>query len=232
MASITYESLIPDIIPYVQGCPDVMIQNAIRSTAIDFCERTGAFQQELDPVTTVSGIYEYDLEPPSGYIVQKIMWVIHKGADLEPITTALLEQRYRKWRDETGTPSVYVKVSQALFHLVPIPDSNQTSSTILRVQLKPTQTSVRCDSEVMNDYRDTIVNGAIFRLLRIPSRDWTDYAAAGVYNTLYLEGVNNAERRARGGDEAIAKRVSYGGIHTGRETGKYASRRIFRSGSY
>ena len=97
--AILYESLLPELIPMVPGCPDSLIETNIRSAVIELCEKSGVYQAELDPVTTVAGLYEYDLEPPSNTVVQKILWVVHKGKDLEPITTGLLEQRKPSWRD-------------------------------------------------------------------------------------------------------------------------------------
>tara|TARA_R100001086_G_scaffold221368_1_gene138480 strand:+ start:53 stop:298 length:246 start_codon:yes stop_codon:yes gene_type:complete len=80
----------------------------------------------------------------------------------------------------------------------------------------------------MSDYRDAIVNGTLFRLLRIPSKDWTDYNAASVYSALYNEGIGTAEKRARYGDTAVAGKVNYGGLYSNRRSvKKYAGRRTF-----
>lgn len=211
-----YESLLPEVIPMVPGCPDTLIENYIRSATIELCEKAPVLQAELDPVSTVTGIYEYDLEPPTGTVVHKIMWVVHDGKELEPISTSLLEQRKESWRDASnrGTPEYYVKTSQSLFWLVPVPNATKVSSTILRCQLKPTQTSTTADDELMSDYRDTIVNGALYRLLRLPSKQWTDYNGAQVYGTLFNEGIIAADRRARHADARIFRKVSYGGIYT------------------
>ena len=211
-----YETLLPEIIPMVPGCPDTLIENHIRSATIELCEKAPVLQAELDPVTTVAGVFEYDLEPPAGTVVHKIMWVVHDGKDLEPISTNLLEQRKPGWRDSNnrGTPEYFVKASQSLFWLVPVPNQTLASSSIVRVQLKPTQISTAADDEVMSDYRDTIVNGALFRLLRLPSKDWTDLAGAQVYGSLFAQGINEADRRARNADVGIARKVGYGGIHT------------------
>jgi hypothetical protein len=213
--AILYESLLPELIPMVPGCPDSLIETNIRSAVIELCEKSGVYQAELDPVTTVAGLYEYDLEPPANTVVQKILWVVHKGKDLEPITTGLLEQRKPSWRDsdKRGEPEYFVKPSQALFWLVPVPNETIVSSTVLRVQLKPTHTSTACENEIMDDYRDTIVNGALFRLLRLPSKEWTDYAGAQVYGSLFQQGIKDAETKARHGDMPIARKVRYGGVH-------------------
>ena len=210
-----YESLLPDIIPMVPGCPDTLIESNIRSAVIELCEKAGVYQAELDPVTTVANLYEYDLDPPTGTAVDKILWVTHKGKDLEPITTGLLEQRKPNWRDadRAGTPEYFVKLSRNAFWMVPVPSVTTVNSTILRVQLKPTHTSTSCDSQILDDYRDTIVNGALFRLLRLPGKDWTDYTGAQVYGSLYQQGVVDAGRKARHEDMPVARKVRYGGVH-------------------
>jgi hypothetical protein len=211
----SYESLLPEIIPMVPGCPDTLIENNIRAAVIEFCEKSEAYQQELDPVTTVANIYEYDLEPPPQTSVCKILWATHLGEEIEAITTALLEQREPKWRDSNyaGRPKYFVKQNPSTFWLVPVPNLTQVSSTIIRAVLKPTYTSTACDDGVMSDYREAIINGALFRLLRMPSKDWTDYAGAQVYGSLFNEGLVYAERKARQGDVRVSRKVAYGGVH-------------------
>jgi hypothetical protein len=56
--AISYEALLPDILPMVSGCPDTLVRNSIRSAVIELCERASIYQAELDSVTTVGGIYE------------------------------------------------------------------------------------------------------------------------------------------------------------------------------
>ena len=224
----TYESLIPEIMPMTVGCPDVLIHQHIRSTVIDLCERSSIHQKELDPITTVASIHEYDFDAPSGTVVHKIIWAIYDGDALEPVTSGLLEQRKPDWRSTTGTPEYILKQNQTSFIIAPIPASAKTEGLILIVALKPTHTSTSCDSTVMSDNRDAIVNGTLSRLLRIPAKDWTDYNAAQVYFGLYVDGLNTAEKRARLGDTAVAGKVNYGGIHsTRRSVKKYAGRRTF-----
>lgn len=213
--AISYEALLPEILPMVPGCPDTLVENNVRSSAIEFCQRSNAYQAELDPVTTVGNIFEYDLEPPSGTSVQKILWVTHLGKDIEPITTTLLEQRLPKWRENNGVPEYFVQQTSSTFLLVPIPTSTAVSSTILRAVLRPTHTSTSCDDAVMSDYRDTIINGALFRLLRMPNKEWSDLQTAGVYGQLFTKGIEEAERRSRNADTAVARKVKYGGSSAG-----------------
>jgi|TARA_B110000444_G_scaffold260900_1_gene309835 hypothetical protein len=223
--TISYESLLPEVLPMVVGCTDTLVENSIRSSVIEFCERTSAYQQELDPLTTILNVYEYDLEPPTGTTVHKVLWVTHDGEDLEPTTTTLLEQRVPRWRSDNGTPAYFVQQSSSLIWLVPTPSSKLANSTIIRAVLKPTHTSSSCDDGVMNDYRDTIVNGALNRLLRIPNKDWTDLNGAQYYGALFNQGVEDAERRARNADTGVRRRVRYGGIGRSRLRNQYGRER-------
>lgn len=212
--AISYESLIPEIAPHLHGCPDMLIKNSIRAAVIELCEKSQVYQAELDPVTTVSGIYEYDLETPSGTSIHKVLWVTHEGQDLEPMTSSLLEQRLPRWRqtDQNGVPQYFVKQSSELVWLAPAPSTTSAASTIIRVVLKPAHSSSGCADDVMNDYRDAIINGALFRLLRIPNRDWTDFKHSQVYGALFQGAVVDAERRARNADTGVSRTVRYGGM--------------------
>jgi hypothetical protein len=216
MASVNYEDLLPDIIPMAPGCTDTLIENTIRASVVELCEKSEVYQYEMDPVTTVANVHEYEFEPPSGTAVHKILWATHDGNDLEPLSSSLLEEREPKWREATysGTPRYFIKQSQTTFWLAPIPSTTKTSSTIIRAILKPTHTSTACDADVMNDYRDTIVNGTLFRLLRIPNKDWSDLMGAEVYAQLWQEGLTFADRKARFADSPVARKVKYGGYYT------------------
>lgn len=163
----------------------------------------------------MGGIYEYDLEPPSGTVVHKIMNAVFDGKNLEAISPELLDQRKPKWRqaENTGEPEYFIKQGQSLVWLVPTPSATMVSSTRVRVQLKPTATSTSCDADILSEYRDSIINGTLFRLLRTPGQVWTDFNGAQIYGSLFADGINRAERKARHADEGVARKVNYGGIN-------------------
>ena len=47
--AISYETLLPEILPMVSGCPDSLVQNSVRASVIELCERASVYQAELDP---------------------------------------------------------------------------------------------------------------------------------------------------------------------------------------
>jgi len=53
----SFDSLIKDVLPYVPGCPDSLIETTLRSATIELCEKSKAYTHDLDPITTISGTY-------------------------------------------------------------------------------------------------------------------------------------------------------------------------------
>ena len=117
----SFDSLVKEVLPYVPGCPDTLVENHLRSATIDFAERSKAYVLDLDPITTVSGVYEYDFDQPSGTEVHQILWMTYDGNDMDPISPRSLELNYPDWRDRTSRPHVYLQKTPSTFWVVPVP---------------------------------------------------------------------------------------------------------------
>jgi len=205
-----YSSLVKEVLPYVPLCPDSLVEKNIRAAAIEFCERSKAYILDMDPFTTISGVYEYDFEIPTGTEVHQVLYMTEDGRDMDPISPRSLELNYPDWRDRTGNPHVYLQKTPSTFWVVPVPSG--TKQIIASVALKPTRTSNNLDTSIVNQYTDAIVYGALYRLLRIPSREWTDVEAAREYLAQFNFEITQAELRARGGDLGVKRTVKYKGI--------------------
>ena len=191
----SFEAFMKDVLPYVPGCPDTVVENALRSSTIELCEKAAVYTKELDTITTVAGSYEYEFGQPTGTKVDKIIWGIYDGKDLEAITPRMLESRKPKWRESnnTATPEYFLQLSPYLFWLIPVPDTTKASGIIMNVSLKPSRSSNNILTQVADDYRDGIIFGALWRLLRMPQRDWSDTQAAMDYAGLFGHTVQDAE---------------------------------------
>ena len=205
-----FSSLVKEILPYVPMCPDTLVESNLRSTTIELCERSKAYIHDMDPFTTVSGVYEYDFDIPVGTAVHQILYMTHDGRDMDPISPRSLEYNYPDWRDRTGQPHVYLQKSPTTFWLVPVPSGGK--EIIMSLALKPTRTSNNIDTTFSNDYRDGIIYGTLYRLLRMPSREWTDINAAREYLLQFNQEIQQAELRARGGDLGVKRTVRFKGI--------------------
>lgn len=211
MADTDFDTLLHELIPMVPGAPDALIISHIRAAAIDFCEKSEVYNIELDSVTTIPDIYEYELTLPKFTAVHRIMQMAFKGKDLEPISNLLLDQRKPDWRNKTGTPEYFVKQRGNSVWLAPVPSQLEPLSTQVRACLKPKHDAQGIVDWMMDDYHDAFVNGTLFRLLRLPSKAWTDMKAAALYAALYQDAITDAQYRSRQADMAVARKVRYAG---------------------
>ena len=131
--------------------------------------------------------------------------------DLDPISPRSLELNYSDWRNKTSVPQVYLQKTPDAFWVIPIPGSAVANGIQLSVALKPSRTTSNIDTTFSNSYRDGIVYGTLYRLMRIPAKDWTDPAAAADYLGLFNQEIVQAELKARGGDLGVKRTVKYSG---------------------
>ena len=212
--AVKYEDFLTDILPMVPGCPDTLVIQHVRSAAIELCEKSSFYQEDLDPITVVKGIYEYDLDVPRNTVAHKIRWALLEGEYVEFASTGLMAQREPNWRDKnmSGRPKMIAQIRPDAFWLCPVPKQKVKNGLVVRAVLKPSQKSMSLEDRVADECHDAIVNGALFRLLRLPSKDWTDLGGAKVYGTLFQDGIREAEIRGRNADTPIARKTKYGGL--------------------
>jgi hypothetical protein len=107
-------------------------------------------------------------------------------------------------------PTHYLKDDGNRLSLFPSPDDS--GEFTIRVVLRPAATSNGIKSTVLDDYKETILYGALFRLLRHPAKEWGDPKGAEMYGNLFTIGLRDAEIKSRQADTGIARSTKYGGI--------------------
>ena len=208
----SFESLVKEILPYVPGLPRSLSSELLYDPQpLSLQKDQKLMYMILDPITTISGVYEYEFDQPSGTDVHQILWMTYDGDDLDPISPRSLELNYPDWRDKTSLPQVYLQKNPSTFWVIPVPNSSVTNGLLLSVALKPSRTTSNIDTTFSNSYRDGIVYGTLYRLLRIPAKDWTDPRAASDYLNLFNQEIVQAELKARGGDLGVRRVVKYKG---------------------
>lgn len=212
LSLILLEEFYTDIYPTVPGCPEMTIENAVRAAALGFCEKTGIVQYDMDPITVVSGQHEYDFESPDEMIVHSILNANYDGHPLTVLSSKLIEQRYPRHREYNGAPEGIFRKDACIFKLYPVPDTTKVNSLYMTVVVKPAPNSEYVPELLLNDHKQAIVDGALARLLMLPTKDWTNGALAGAHTAAFVGAITEASRRARRGDEGAAPKTKYGGI--------------------
>lgn len=199
----------PYILPEVPGCPELTVDVAIRSSLIEFCEKSLVVQRDLDPVTVIAGSIDYDLEPPDGQLVSKILRVWYKSTELPPVAPDNVDaaEAYNRLFSGANTdraePKSFFQKDDVTLSVYPIPKDTVPNGLTIRAALKPTRSAEEFEDVLFQDYAEVIANGAKYRLLSMASKPWTNGPAANVALALFNSGINVARQRgSRGGTRA------------------------------
>jgi hypothetical protein len=198
----TWDEFLPEIMPFVPECPDVVVRGAVRDTAMEFCEETLCWQDTMDARVEVS---ERDIplstDDDDIVIVRPLRIGTEDDGELTPKSTRWLDRNVADWRYETGTPVYYTLPMNGVLWLAPHTDTAFTLD--LQVALKPGPDSTEGPDDLFTDHRAAIQAGAIARLCVMPGKAWSNPALVTMFQGVYLaKRAAAAVRAARGNTNA------------------------------
>jgi hypothetical protein len=189
---------LPDLIPHVPGCPQVMAEHELRRAAQSFFAQTRAWRVDELPRAVAAGTTEITITPtdPELDLVQvDAIW--YDGQKLEPITPETLDGQYATdWQDQTGSPTNYLQVVPGVIRLYPVPLVDAVSGLKLRLIVTPSDVSTGLPDDIALKYRDEIQVGAKARLMLYPGKSWSSPELAVVYSQAFNAATGSATAAA------------------------------------
>lgn len=188
------EALLPYLLPDLPGVPDITALQALRLTAIEFCEKTHTWNETLDPIPLEDGVNEYELDVEQGSRINTVMSVWLKDRPLDPKTTDELGMILPDWQtSKSSRPSYYNAAADiGVLQVYPIP-LEPTESIRVRVSYVPTLAATTVPDIVVNRYLDELIHGAKHRLMVAPEKSWSNEGLAVYHRTKFDEGVQSAK---------------------------------------
>ncbi|NQW93621.1 MAG: hypothetical protein HQ446_06245 [Polaromonas sp.] len=209
----TYEVFFADVLPHVPGCPPEMALREIRSTVIEFCEKSLIHQITPDSLTIRAGVQDYDLDAPAGHRVHKIMKAWFKGQPLTPMapdeidTPDLYSARIPGYTPTKSDPVAYTQKDYSTVSFLPIADQTHSSAITMRVALAPLRSSTQCEDFLFEQWGEYLSCGAKARLMLTPGKPYTNTDSAVVNQGRYMTALNDARQRAIRGNVRSSLRV-------------------------
>ncbi|NVN99299.1 MAG: hypothetical protein HXX17_08245 [Geobacteraceae bacterium] len=170
---------LPRLLPWVIGCPDPLIRQALVDAAIEFCELTGVIQTISAPQTAVTNLGTYTITLPAytDAVSTKTVWY---GVDtLTPVQTEALENVYAyvssvgTHTQTAGLPKEFYEASPGVIGIYPIPDATNIDYITAKVVTKPMRDAPVLDDALYTDWVDALVVGARKRLHAIPDQSFS-----------------------------------------------------------
>lgn len=180
----------------VSDAPEQLLETAVRTSIRRLCDYD-VYQLDLDPISERAGVHEYELSPPSGVIILKVLGAYRKGKQLNGIPRFEFEEAQLR----QGTPEYFMR-NGAQLDIAPTPKQNERNAIEVRASVSPTRSSSELADEVAEAHFDTIVRGAMLHLLEMPNKSWSSPTTAALYRqqlaTEYLTARRNAKRLGDG----------------------------------
>lgn len=168
------------LIPHVLGCPEPLASQAVLDAAIEFCSTTQSVTEMLDPITLPAGIGSYELETPTGTVVDQVLNVWYDENLLQAIPYGQSTNIYRP----DATPQEYhgEYIDEVLnLTVFPAPDRLVRNGLVVRVSLRPSRTATQLHDILYQRYADAIVYAAAARLMAIPDQPFTNEQKAVMF---------------------------------------------------
>lgn len=193
-----------EVRPWAPGVPDPVAYKAIRSAAIEFCERTRLWKYEDDYDVTAEDCGE--IFTPNGSVLHDVEIMMFDGRPLLPKTSRDLDAIMPRWRlgiDQTSGLSLYfTQIEQNSFRIVPANDGHIN----LCLRLKPSPTTMELPDFLANEYKEIIGWGALGRLLTTPGQSYSSPDLATYYRGLFIEKIDRLSTKGTTGQQNAPKR--------------------------
>lgn len=189
MASVPLEKFLPFVVAECLGAPEPTAVDALRNACFDFCRRSLWWTERQDSEVYTAGVGEYQLMAPPGAVVVSVQSVNLDGERTIKATVAEDVDRAMPagWTN-TGPVQAFVQPRPDTIQFIPAPD--KSGSFVCIAAFAPSRTTQTVPDGLFHYHLETIVQGALSKLKRMPGQAWTDPAAAVAYERLFLTGIN------------------------------------------
>lgn len=197
-----WDQLLPLVLPFAPGCPDLIAEEEIRNAAEEFFDRSKAWRVWTADQDTIANQADYLPTLPANTRLVKLIAAKLDGLDLGIDDS--------EGDVSTGLPLAAYTYDMANVTLWPAPTS---AGQKLKVNLALTITSAATglDDNLFNAYRLQIADGAIARLAAHEDKPYSNPGKAGMHGGKFNESIDKAKTARTYGNSTQRKRVK---LHT------------------
>lgn len=174
------DTLFPRIMPRVKGCAVPIAEAAIRTAAIDFCERTRIWRSS--DTFTVSESQCEVVAVPYGAALYEIESARFNGMTLEPVSISWLDEHIHNWREKCATVSRWLtQVNPGSVRVIPA----ACGQLDLSLTLKPAEDAEELPAFLIDGHARTLADGALAEILTIPDKPYYNPDLAMFYSSRF-----------------------------------------------
>lgn len=195
---VAVSALVPRVAVKIPEAANYVIEEALRTAAIEFCRQTRIVQENAPSVSVAAGNATHTIasSSPVTLDVVHIANVWFNGEELKPTTSDdLASDVGLYWPDLTGSPTHFIQPSEDSVLLFRKPNANGTLTA--RVALAPAQSTTALPDVLAKEWREAITAGALAWLFAIPAADFADPDSAVFYAGVFDRYLIDAKHKAQ-----------------------------------
>lgn len=214
---MTPSQLYSRVMPYVQGCPEPTVDQAIMDAAIEFAEKSQIIFTQEAPIPLVDGRATYYVFPEFGLDLDMVR-AVHCGTrELIRLTPNSQHDNVPDWRTSMSSEPTHYSTFTSSGEITVYPKPTSVNGATLRVQATwhPSMTATSFPDEMGKKYFKEIAEGAKAKLMMMADRKWSNPQLAIVCERKFEDGALDARIRALHGNAAgtiTARPQRFGGV--------------------
>lgn len=190
-----WQDFMPLILPEVNGASEMLVEQVLRQTAIDFITESRIHVEQMETVVLVEGDRTYELSPETAdtAVVQiKEVWLEDRFRLVET-TLNDLNDLSGNWRTHVGTPRRYVCERLGEITLDKAADQYAAGKELyVSAYIAPTQSSDGIADWLYERHAQHIADGTKGALMAMSGMQFANPAMSAYYTGLYLKQKNAA----------------------------------------
>lgn len=208
------ELFLPHLLPQCPGVADPTAKQALRSAAIDFCNRSQLIQ-EISTQTATAGQEDYDVDVPAQTTLVRLLQVSYQTTPLTLVASArvveplALRGSVGSATPAAGTPqfAFFKTPSGGTFTVYPVPNITTVNILTIRAAFAPTRTASQFDDLLYELWLEPIVAGAVAILQAQAGQSYSNTSAAVMNKMIFERAVGMARVEAHKGRVVSSTRV-------------------------
>lgn len=183
------------LLPSVPGCSEPLALQALRDTAIDFCDKTHVVRVVTAASALVAGQLNYQVGVPASQRLARIhkAWLGDTELAYAPPTLVSALRAYRDTTAPAGQrPRFFRESATGEVAVFPMPGAGVTEELTFLVATMPSRSALEVDEVLYEDWAEAIVAGARARLHAVPDTPFSSDSASLTQQREYTQRVSRA----------------------------------------
>jgi len=212
---MTPSQLYSRILPFVPGCPEPTVDQAVMDAVIEFADRTQAIFTTSTPVPLVDGRSTYYVFGDYGLEPDLIRGVYVGPRELTHATQSRLHDLIPSWQTaESSEPTVYTTFEESgSITVYPKPRNVNGGALTIVATWSPGLDATSFPDELGRRYFRDLAEGAKARLMMMPDRKWTNPQLGAICQGKFDSGISDARIEAihaKGAGSIVVRQRQFG----------------------